>query len=580
MKIGIDLGSTYSTVSRYIDSRDSAETVTLREGDPASIPSVVAMSRRMGSVMCGNGAKNKIGNSAYSVYEAFKMLLVENDAKMIAKKGYSKEFTPRDAAKCFLEYLLTGAMKRYAADDEELEEVVICVPEVWCKGLKTLDGRNILREIMKNDVELPNHKKIPPVKIVTEPEAASAFFAHNYEIETKKKFNGHLLLIDYGGGTLDVTLTQVISDGEKSMEIGYRDSGGAGENHADENGNYMIGNAGIAYMQRVVEYALIDSGVIESSEEVDSGVNETVRDLEDALKDSGNIDNIEYEFGKLGEFADFEEIMEEETKLFCPVCYNDEEVVVTYQHLYRAYMDVIADVLQNELERINKTVTKFIGADPCKIESGLRDDFKIALVGGFGSFYLVRKQVESIYHLDPYALNDLRVKNINAAQSEQAIALGAALIASGRVVLQKTARYSIGLFSNNKTILSYGIKFHQRIEPEKPYFLLHGNAEEDTVSNRFCYASLRNNITHFAIGHHPYMNKGFPAALKPEFLERLAAVPDGQLWHIAFSMDENDIISFHIVPMYPTDGNSEGIVIPLDSYTNMFDLTAGEEVCV
>lgn len=64
------------------------------------------------------------------------------------------------------------------------------------------DGISILRDILYNDVDVP----IKNVEVVSEPEAASAYFAYNYEAETSKSFNGYLLLIDYGGGTLDITL--------------------------------------------------------------------------------------------------------------------------------------------------------------------------------------------------------------------------------------------------------------------------------------------------------------------------------------------------------------------------------------
>ena len=79
----------------------------------------------------------------------------------------------------------------------------------------------------------------------------------------------------------------------------------------------------------------------------------------------------------------------------------------------------------------------------------MRDDFKIALVGGFCSYYLVRKQIADIYNLDPNSKIDLRVKNVSADKQEQAISLGAALLAAGKVVLKKTARYSIGICTSS-----------------------------------------------------------------------------------------------------------------------------------
>lgn len=584
MRLGIDFGSTYSTISRYESTDDRVEALTLMEGESASIPSAVSISKKKGAVMCGNSAKNKVGKEAFHVFEAFKMLLVETNEDRIAERGYTEQYSPRYITKCFLEYLLTGVLNRYGEEEEEVEELVVCVPEVWSNTVRTLDGRNILREIIRDDVKLPGDKTVQSVRIVTEPEAASAFFAHNYEREMGKSFNGHLLLIDYGGGTLDITLTEVVSDGTQAMEIGYRESGGAGENHPDNFGNYLVGNAGIAYMQRVLALAVSESDALEEGEQPDysgSAFKSAFHELEDALKDPAHISAIEYNFGLYGDYSNFEEILEDDPVDFCYIDYQGEEIAVTYHHLYRAYKDTIEGVLQKELERINRAVKAHIGADPCTIESGMRDDFKIAIVGGFGSFYLVRQQIAAIYNFDANEQNDLRLKNINSDKCEQAIALGAGLLASGRVVLQKTARFSIGLYTRstaNKNTLSYGIRFHQQVESGKPYFMLRENAEEDTGDNRIVYGGLRNNITHFVVQFSPALNRGFPMALKKVFRGKLDSLPEEGVWNCGFSMDENDIISFHIVPVSGLETIFKETVFPLENYTNLFDLTAGEEV--
>ncbi len=584
MRLGIDFGSTYSTVSRYDSGSDAIEALTLMEGEPSSIPSVVSVSKKMGSKMFGSSAKKKIGKDAFQIYDAFKMLLVEPDEEILAQKGYRNGFTPRSAAKEYLEYLLTGVLNRYGQDEDGIETVVICVPEVWSSRVRTMDGRNILRELLRQEITLPNGGRIGEVRVVTEPEAASAFFAHNYERDTKKNFNGHLLLIDYGGGTLDITLTQVTSDGGRSMEIGYRESGGAGENHPDSEGNFMVGNAGIAYMHRVVAIAAKDAGLVSEEEPLDftsADFNAAVHELEDLLKDPKTVQNIEFSFGQLGDYSCFADILDEDDEELGIICFMDEEIPVTCQQLFRAYQDIIEGVVEQETDAICEKALKHIGADPRSIESGMRDDFKIALVGGFGTFYLVRKQIEAIFNIDPNSSIDLRVKNIDLARSEQAIALGAGLLASGRVVLQKTARYSIGLYSrgtDKRNNLSYGIRWHQEIEPGRPYFLLCAGEEEDNGTNRTNYGALRNNITHFVVEFSPAPNKGMTMALKPTFLKRLEAIPDEGIWNCGFSMDEDEVISFHIVPRSGQDPKLKEIVIRLDSYTNLFDLTAGEEV--
>lgn len=581
MNIGIDFGSTYSTVSKYNSATNNVEALTLAEGTPASIPSVVSISKK-GVITCGAGAKEQMGKKTVRIFEAFKMLLNEPNQEMLRCRGYDSVYTPRVITKYFLESNLRGILHREGRD--QFENVVICVPEIW--GNKqinnSMDGRAILRAVLKKEVDIP----INNVRVVTEPEAASAFIAYNYEKETGDSFNGHLLLIDYGGGTLDLTLTQVTSDGKGTMEIGYREGGGAGENHPDNRGRGAIGKAGIAYMQGVVVRALRDQGLLDDTDTVDYTAPDfvtAVKDLESQMKSAERINDIEDVFGEFGAYHNIKQILDEDPIDFITLEYEDEEVQVTYQHLFRAYQEIIEGVLSKEISKINDLVKNHIGADPCDPAAGVRNDFKIAMVGGFCNYYLVRKQIAQIYHLDANSAIDLRVKNVSADKQEQSISLGAALLAAGKVVLQKTARFSIGIYtsgSDGRARLFYGIKYHQIVETGKPYFLCFNESKPDETSNRVTYGALYGNIKSFAIEFSDRRNYGGLMNLKPDMLKRLQCLPEVGFWNLGFSMDESDVISFHIVPrpMPGFESNAKGIVIPLESYAKMFDLTDVREV--
>lgn len=591
MKIGIDFGSTYSVISAYNDAEERVEILTLAEDDSASIPSVVSVNRN-GKVTCGKGAKEQMGKRSVRLFEAFKMLLPETNTDMLRKRGYDDIYSPRRVTKDYLESVLHGILNRYGGD--KFEDVVICVPEIWGKNLRTLDGRSILREILtgkdSSGTEIADGIDIPvgAVRVVTEPEAASAFFAYNFEKETGKNFNGHLLLIDYGGGTLDITLTEVISERQGVMEIGYREGGGAGENHPDSGGDGTIGSAGIAFMQDVVKNAIRNSGIVAEDEYIgytSPGFASAVRDLESQLKAPDRIKEIEDTFGEYGSYyQDYEAILEENPIEFYEIEYNDEPIAVTYQQLYASYKNVIEGVLNEQIKQINKKVSEHLGSDPTQPEAGVRNDFKIALVGGFGSFYLVKKQIEEIYNIDLNDKLDMRTKNIAANKREQAISLGAALIAAGKIDLQKTARYSIGIYaprSDGVYELHYGIKYHQTIEPGRPYFICNSDTDSDTPANRSTYGRLNGEIKNFAIEFTERTNHGGLMVLKREMLEQLKALPEHGFWNCGFSMDESDIVSFHVVPSHMMKGkNVKPLVIPLGSYSKMFDLTDVKEIFV
>ena len=362
MKIGIDFGSTYSTVSKYDEILNHVTAITFSEGEPASIPSVVSVSKK-GQITCGKGAKDQAGKKTVRIFEAFKMLLTETNQEMLRRRGYDEEYTPRRITKLFLESVLDGVLRR--ENDKGFEDLVICVPEIWSSKVATLDGRLILRDILINDIDIP----VEHVQIVTEPEAASAFFAYNYEKQTGRNFNGHLLLIDYGGGTLDITLTKVTSDQQGIMEIRYVDGGGAGENHPDQSGGGTIGSAGIAYMQSVVTHALQDAGVVGQGESPDYTAPDfiaAVRDLESQLKSAERIRDIEDTFGAYGSYRKISRIFREEAIDFITLEYDEEEVPVTFQHLFLAYQETIEQVLSEEIRKINEKVQKCIGKDPCE----------------------------------------------------------------------------------------------------------------------------------------------------------------------------------------------------------------------
>ena len=572
MKIGIDFGSTYSTFSKYTKETDTVEALHLAEGAPVSIPSAVSLSKS-GTIAVGEAAKSLTGNRSYTVFDGFKMLLVESDKRIIAAKNYNDKYTPVAVTRCYLERILKGILERFGKENEIIEDIYICIPEIWGSKFFSLDGRSILVNILKN-LNVPIRKE--GIKVVSEPEAASAYFAHNYEKETKKSFNGHLLLIDYGGGTLDITLTEVTSDGNGKMEISYREGCGIGENHPDETGNISLGNAGLAYLQQVLILALEEHGInnINCSE---VKFKKALVGFENYLTSIGGVQMIRTTFDMYNGYNDFDELFDEEPEEFFCLDYGDEPVTITYHNILRAYKQIVEPILNSQIRYINDKVARHIQRDPTRPESGNRDDFKIALVGGFGSFYLVQKQISEIYNITSNSQNDMRLKNIRTDRSEQAISLGAALLAAGRVNLQSTARFSIGLLSRRageaKPKLTFGIKYHQELVPGRPYFLCYEGAPDDSPKNRLIFTSLRNNIDVFAFGFSENYNKFFRLKLKDAISRRLANIPIEDLWHIGFSVDANLIVSVHIVPFNGAGGTKKGMDITLASYSDMFDLS-------
>lgn len=553
--IGVDFGSTNTTVSVYQPETKKLEAAELGVDVP-SVPSVVACKNgNFEKAKIGASAKKAIGKNGFTLYKAFKMLLTESDHRILQTRGYSKEYTPAQIAEQFLKRLVANVLDYYG--ESKVSRLVIGAPEIWFKGVDTMSGRNILRDICGRIETVEN------VQVVSEPAAASAFFAYNYEQITNKAFEGHILLVDYGGGTLDITLSKVsvekTPEGKQFMEINVADRQGAGEN---EEGH--IGRAGIIYMEGLTEAAIRKADVLGEKEEIplDDDFYKAVNSLEDDIR-VGKAE-IADTFQDIG-IDDLDELEEEE---FTTIFYKGENLKVTYALMVEVYNNLIHDVFQENLEK----------CFPCMKEekidymNPLCENFKIALVGGFGNFYLVRKQLEDTFR---FATQDKRKENIIVKKSdcENAISLGTALIASGIMGIRHTARYSVGIFQRDfegKPRLDYAIRYRQDLEEGKLYY----HRKENGDINQFIIVG--NSIRNLVINHDKDDREAILLPLKKEFREELTGVIKNR-YHtaaIAFSMDNSDVLTIYIGE-YDRKTHTIGEMVPyeLASYEEMFDTT-------
>ncbi len=581
--------------------------MTMKQGEPASIPSEVAYNEWEMEYTCGKSAKDMAGQDGVQLFRAFKMLLVETREQVLKDHGYTGENTPRAITTKFLGSILKGVARHEQeltlseAPVEKFENVVICMPELWTRELISQDGRGILRDILMKDVPTECNIEVGNVRVVTEPEAASAFIAHSYETESKNKkpFNGHLLLIDYGGGTLDLTLTQVESDGKGSMQITYKDSDGAGQNHPDKNGICKIGDAGIAYIQKLLQLAMVDAGLLQPGQTPDYDSPDfkvAYNRLETALTDGQKMEAIENTFSAYNSYRNFKKVLTAklDKPQFTAFPYGTSKKVlrITYAHLFTAYQQVVEGTLRDKITAINSRVEKIIGKNPCSPSAGTSDDFKIALVGGFSSFYLVKQQLAEIYRLNPNPNLDRRTSGSSASTKELAISMGAALLAAGKVTLQQTARQSIGIASDMVKVngveeyrkLYYGITYKQLIEPGKIYHIRSDCDPKwsDDRSNWVSYTGLQKHLTAFVTEGSPKRNEGDLMLLAQEMIDRLKQLPEGGVWHVGFSMDENGVIFFHVTPRILDDMPTPPTPspIPLDSFKNLFALAEVRRVII
>lgn len=559
MNIGIDFGSTYTVASIFREDLQQVETLSLSMGSSSSnIPSIVSYNERKGKgqYLFGDAAKGVVGRPKTDTFKAFKMLLTETNKEKLRGRGFSEKNSPEEITKLFFKHILEKILKDQG--EEEIENIVVGVPEIWFESLTQIDGRNIIKGIFQ---ELEFVKNI---QVISEPAAASAFFAHNFEKMTGKRFNGNLLLIDYGGGTLDITLSQVMrkEDGN-GVEIKVLERNGAGENLEGE-----IGNAGIIYMETVILEALKENELVEDDKEVARN-GDFLKSVDDLERDLQNrTDEIEDLFREFGDELDEEDMEELEEEIFTDLYYGRDIITVTYATLVRAYNKVIRPVFQQKLEEMIRFMKQYeIDYMNPEIEN-----FKLALVGGFGNFYLVQQQVNQAFGVFS---QDMRQENIIVKREdcEKAIAYGAALLAENKIGIRNTAPYSIAVHMtlDGKVQYHYAFRYNQDIEFDKVYFPISEVDGEPIIVllgnnslSKFIYNRGYDNRTAVEITVKDEISKRLKNLVKNEFLTAV----------IGFSLDASEMLSIHIrdYDLFTRTISEEDHEIKLARFADLFDV--------
>ncbi len=541
--VGLDFGSTNTLVSIYDDRTNRPEIVAVQSTESYTIPSYVSYDKKKKKYEFGAKARERMGNKNHTVFRAFKMLLRENDEKKLAEWNYDAQNTPEQIAKLFLENILTDALE--SLGETEIGTLTVGIPEIWRKtgDRQKRNASNLVREICES-LHLAKN-----VKIVTEPEAASAYFAYRYVDSKHENFNGHILVVDFGGGTLDITLSNVKPGSAGShqtkydMQIVTEERTGAGENAVDEISTILkVGNGGILYMESVIDAALkacdIDP-VKEKTLRFDK-YSKLVRKLEKSMimnKREIKLTFSDYQSTGIYSEDSLEELDEEVLDSFE---YGDEDIEITYGTMARVYQEVIADTFESQL----KYIMQYMDHEKIVYRSGNSDTFQLALVGGFGNFYLVREHLERIMGVGAYG-----EIIVGANECEKAIAHGTALYANDIVGHKYTLPYSFGIRLQDRhaqNIDCYAFYYREEIEPDRVYLAKY-KGQPVPIINR------KNVFNKFIIKEDRDDSNVEPDVVRlyDKYVEKLRGVSNnsdtsGDRLFIGFSMDENDRLTIYV----------------------------------
>lgn len=563
--IGVDFGSTYTTVSVYQEETGKLEAQTLSEGGTPFIPSVVSVSK--GQISVGREAKmmSMMGKKGIQNFRAFKMMLAEENEEVLTDRGFTATYTPEHVTADFLENILKQVLDNIG--ETKIDHLVLGVPEIWNSTLTTIDGRSRLRDICRRF----SFVEKSGVQVVSEPAAASAFFAYNFRQMVGDNFDGKILLVDYGGGTLDITLNEVDvrpdNNGQEGMEIRILYRTGAGENEQRQ-----IGKASIVYMESLLESA-IHQEFPNMKIEHDVHFYRALDGLEVQLQECTNI--IKTIFDDYGTDPEdlSEDEMDEEDYIFTMIPYRGMFINISYQLMVQVYDQIIRGVFDEKMEEVIQYMKER------NIDYMNRNDqtFKIVLVGGFGNYYLVKKQMTDKFK---FSSTDERQKNIimKREDCEKAISLGAALLASNVLRIRNTAPYSIGIRvrDEERISLTYGLRYNQDIEFNKIYM------QNDVYGNPVVMVSLTGDINAFMINLRDddrYAMEMYPKEAIRKRLKQAITNTDGTAV-VGFSLDSSGVISIHVYDydIFTGKFGTKGNVIELTNFRELFDMQTVKKV--
>ncbi|MBU0655275.1 MAG: Hsp70 family protein [Gammaproteobacteria bacterium] len=398
-KIGLDFGTTNSIIC-YPDGGDLKPWQLGGAGGDFYVPSLLSVQREDGTMEIGRAARANLGDDDYRAYLGFKMLLGEDNPERLAARGYG-DFSPRAAAAAYLRELIQSYQREQ--NIPELEGVVLTVPEIWVR-----EGRHRAREELD---DLCREIGLPILRLLSEPVAAAVYFMQAFRQREQRAFDGHLLVCDYGGGTLDLSLSKV-----EGNDITVLESAGFG------NASQTIGKAGLAFDEAVLQRLYASNG---RAPEHDARWFRNLKEFEEQkISKRESITKV---------LKDYIRNPKADKRLF-----KVDGLEVQCSDLAEVFDTLIKPNLQRSLQEMQAHLQTY------RIDTRDGQNFRILLVGGFSAFHLVQHTVREFFGSRTDL--DTRFNTVmDLTDTALAIAKGAALVAQETIRVHPKCPINLGI---------------------------------------------------------------------------------------------------------------------------------------
>lgn len=415
MVVGFDLGTTNSLVC-YFDEKEIENSSGKKHFSYLHFgaekldffPSVIAYhGTDKAEYKIGSAAADYLGSPKYDVYEHFKLKLGK-DAVKPDEKGHSMRTVACDFIREVLKQL------KLTKPGEEIKSIVVTIPDIW----KNDSAYQITMDNLNWIFEQPGVQ----TEVVFESEPVSAAVYYCCEIE--KDFEGYILVVDYGGGTLDLTICSVSDETHvyEEEEPYFENMGKLFKVH-ERCGD--SGHAGAAFDDEVVSCLLKK---YENNPEYDIEYKNYMPGTRRYYRFRGafekcKINATETTNEKLKEYYSFGGI---DAKVF-DIPGEDDDYPVFASDLDRTFEEINQTALTDAVDHM-LAYCETNGID-------YRDTahFRVLMVGGFSNLYCVENILRNKFEANA-AVRDVRFHGHGLMPPEArttAIASGAALIAGG-----------------------------------------------------------------------------------------------------------------------------------------------------
>lgn len=432
-KLGIDLG-TSNTLAAYISDSGNPEIVNIDNKN--MIPSVVYFEEGGGNVLVGDLALEMYVDSQYNPNNSFrrwKLLMGEKDKEGEIKLGQiipgDNRSTPIDITPEYLTTLMIEHVIKTISSGiggKNIDEILITVPHGWRreKPEKCKATRNAAEKALF---------KGKPVKVqptVSEPVAAAAYWIweRNKALKSDDELkNKSVLVCDIGGGTFDVSLIKV--GGEKS----YLDVVNA------INNNYAGDYADALICAEVSKYCNENHNTRypESAEQILKCIENNEVDILRGWMQTAN-EKIKKYLSDASRYMNINKIKPTKKEFM-----YDEDTVLNIKFGLKDDPSLnvvgIERILEPFYEKNRDMLKKFISEEP----------YAVVLCGGGSKIFGVMEHIIIPVLSELYGREKaVEISNrfdINLGKADQAIALGAALIANKKITIQERLLYDIGM---------------------------------------------------------------------------------------------------------------------------------------